>query len=115
MKIEARRKTLDKLVDEGMLERIDLKWTSDYIFADTGWRVVDRDKLLFDYDSVFFANTYIDREGHLRCHTYPDLMDLRSDLSDEEIERYIRNVAKKFRKCYLELQNRETITAIDSL
>lgn len=115
MKIEARRKTLDKLVDEGVLERWDLKWTSNYIFADTGWRAVDRDMLLFDYDSVFFANTYIDDEGHLRCHVYPDLMDLRSDLFDEAIENYIRNVAKKFKKCYLEHKNRETIAAIDSL
>lgn len=115
MKIEARRKTLDKLVDEGVLERIDLKWTSEYIFANIGWRAVDRDMLLFDYDSVFFDNTYIYNDGVLHCDVSPDLMDLRSDLSDEEIERYIRNVAKKFRKCYLELQNRETIAAIDSL
>lgn len=115
MKIEARKKTLDKLVDEGVLERTDLKWTSDYHFAYAEWRVVDRDMLLFDYDSVFFANTYIDDEGHLRSLVYPNLLDLRSDLFDEEIERYIRNVAKKFKKLYLELMNRKTIAAIDSL
>lgn len=101
---------MDKLVGEGVLERTGLEWSPDYVFAGTGWGAV-----LYDYDSTFFDNTYIDDEGYLRCHVCPALMDLRSDLSDEELEKYIRNIGKKFKKCYLELKNRETIKAIDSL
>ena len=115
MKIEARRKTLEKLADEGVLEIIHLKWTADYIYSVTGWRAVDRDKLLFDYDETFFANTYIEDDNILHSDVSPELLDLRVDLTDEQIERYIRNTAKKLKEHVLELRNRETIKAIDEL
>lgn len=116
MKIKVGKDTLVKLVDEGILE-MSTKGLKGYVYANSDWMPVTYNKMtLLKYDDDFFDHAYIDTfEGLLDSDGEAVDYITEEEMSQDEIEQFIRDTGKKFADTYLEMKNRETMRALDAL
>lgn len=119
MKIKVDKDTLVKLVNEGILEmstkgRYGFK---KYVYANSDWSpIIFREMTLLKYDDDFFEHAYIDTfEGLLDSDGEAVDYITEEEMSQDEIEQFIRDTGKKFMDTYLEMKNRETMRALDAL
>ena len=117
MKIKVDKDTLDKLVNEGILEKSTRGGLTGYIYANSYWMPANYSKMtLLEYDDDFFEHAYIDKiDGMLDSDGYAADYDTEEEMSPDEIEQFIRDTGKKFADTYLEMKNRETMRALDVL
>jgi hypothetical protein len=116
MLIEVDVDILDKLGNEGILQKTSTKGFIGYVYANSKWRPVVYGKgTLLKYDDDFFEHAYIDRNGMLDSDGATVLYMSKKEMSPDEIEQFIRDTGKKFADTYLEMKNRETMRAIDAL
>ena len=117
MKIKVDEDTLDKLVNEGILEKSTRGGLTGYVYANSYWMPANyREKTLLEYDDDFFKHAYISRAyGTLDSDGYAADYNTEKEMSQDEIEQFIRDTGKKFADTYLEMMNRETLRALDVL
>ena len=115
MKIKVGEDTLVKLVNEGILEK-STRGLKGYVYANSNWMPTNYSKMtLLEYDDDFFEHAYIDVDGTLDSDGYVVDYITEKEMSQDEIEQFIRDTGKKFADTYLEMKNRETMRALDVL
>jgi len=106
---------LVKLLNEGILEKADYG-INGYVYANSIWMpaTIEKTMRLLTYDDDFFECAYF-RNGKLDSDRGSKFYFTEKGMSPDEIAQFIRDTSKKFADTYLQLKNRETMMAIDSL